>query len=115
MERMSDSRVSRSTLARLSGWDQPRSLLQGVFLLSITLGLFYVLFQRIDLGRGENQLKAGFRSGGFRVAVGRADRTAWGRLMTAGFFQARELAYGLPLHRHPIAAYRRMRNLLTSS
>ena len=38
-----------STLAQLAGWGQRRSLFQGLLLVGLTLGIFYLLFRRIDL------------------------------------------------------------------
>lgn len=70
---------------------------------------------RIELRRGENQLKVGFRSGGVPVSVGSVDDRLLGRLATASWYGARRLAYALPFSQQSIAAYRRIRNTVAAT
>ena len=51
LETTPGSRVKESSLAQLTGWGRRSSLLRGLLLVGLTLGVFYVLFRRIDLAQ----------------------------------------------------------------
>jgi CelD/BcsL family acetyltransferase involved in cellulose biosynthesis len=65
---------------------------------------------RIDLGRGENRLKASLSSGSIPVAMGCVDLRPTTRLLRKGWYRARAFANSSPLANRPVAAYRRIRN-----
>ncbi len=66
--------------------------------------------RRIDLGRGENRMKASLGSGAFPVAIGCVDRRPVNRLLRKGWHRLRGFANSSPLAKTPLAAYRRVRN-----
>ena len=68
---------------------------------------------RIDLGRGENQLKSSLASGAFPVAIGCVDRRPISRLLRSGWFRTRALVYASPLRGPSLQLYRRARNWMT--
>ena len=70
---------------------------------------------RIELGRGENQLKVGFRSGGVSVGIGSVDDRLLAKFATRSWYGARKLAYSLPFSHHSIAMYRRIRNAVVAT
>jgi len=65
---------------------------------------------RIDLGRGENQLKTSLSSGSFPVAMGCVDLRPTCRLLRNGWYRLRDFANSSPLAKRPLRAYRRVRN-----
>lgn len=71
--------------------------------------------ERIELGRGGNQLKAALRSDGTPVAVGSVDNRLFGRLATQSWYGARKLVYSLPFSEQSIAIYRRIRNAVATT
>ncbi len=68
---------------------------------------------RIDLGRGENQLKSSLASGAFPVAVGCVDRRPLNRLLRSGWFRTRAFVYASPLREPSLQLYRRARNWIS--
>lgn len=50
-ETTAGSGIRERTLTQLTGWGRRSSLLRGLFLVGLTLGVFYLLFQRIDLAQ----------------------------------------------------------------
>ena len=71
--------------------------------------------KRIDLGRGENPMKLGLKSGASPVAIGSVERRPLGAVWTAGWYGARALAHASPLCRAPLRAFRRVRAMLAGS
>lgn len=71
--------------------------------------------RRIDLGRGENPMKLGLKSGASPVAVGSVERRPLGAVWAAGWYGARALAHASPLCRAPLRAFRRVRAMLADS
>ena len=67
---------------------------------------------RIDLGRGENQLKRSLMSGTIPVALGSVDRRFFHRLLTTGWYQLRDLAPQIPGGGLAHRLYRRGRRLI---
>ncbi|MBW3600414.1 MAG: GNAT family N-acetyltransferase [Planctomycetes bacterium] len=67
---------------------------------------------RIDLGRGENQLKSSLASGAYPVAVGAVELRAAHRVRDAGWRLLRRAVYASPLRDQTLALYRSMRNQL---
>ena len=49
-ETASASQARESTLTQLAGWGQRKSVIRGLLLVGLTLGMFVALFQRIELG-----------------------------------------------------------------
>lgn len=70
---------------------------------------------RIDLCRGENQLKNSLMSDSFPVAVGSLDLRPFRRLMTAGYYRARQIARESSFGQVPLSVYRAIRNRLVRS
>lgn len=70
---------------------------------------------RIDLCRGENQLKSSLMSDAFPVAIGALDLRPVRRLMTAGYYCARQIARESSFGRVPLQVYRAIRNRLVRS
>jgi CelD/BcsL family acetyltransferase involved in cellulose biosynthesis len=70
---------------------------------------------RIDLGRGENQMKTSLMSGAFPVALGSVDRRLLHRTMTTVWYGMRRLAHSTPLRGRPLETVRRLRNAITSN
>jgi len=71
--------------------------------------------RRIDLGRGENPMKLGLKSGASPVAIGSVERRPLRAVWTAGWYGARALAHASPLCGAPLRAFRRVRAMLASS
>lgn len=70
---------------------------------------------RIDLGRGENQMKSTLMSGSIPVALGAVDRRLSGRLWTGTWYGLRGCVYASPLSGYPLQTFRRFRNLISSA
>jgi CelD/BcsL family acetyltransferase involved in cellulose biosynthesis len=70
--------------------------------------------ERIDLCRGENQLKTSLASGAFPVAIGCVDRRPFKRMLRSGWFRTRKLVYASPLREPSLQLYRQARNWVTS-
>ena len=68
---------------------------------------------RIDLGRGENQLKLSLMSGAVPVALGAVDHRTVRRMLRKSWYRARDLVYATPLRGAPLELYRRVRNRIT--
>ena len=66
--------------------------------------------ERIDLGRGENQMKASLMSGAFPVAIGSIDRRFIQRTLTRGYYGLRNLIHASPFRNTSIQAIRKIRN-----
>ena len=66
--------------------------------------------ERIDLCRGENQMKTSLMSGSLPVAVGLVDRRRIRQTLTRGYYVLRKLVYATPLRGTPLKAFRRIRN-----
>jgi CelD/BcsL family acetyltransferase involved in cellulose biosynthesis len=68
---------------------------------------------RIDLGRGHNQMKASLRSAAIPLALGAVDRRPLNRIICHGWYRTRDLVYASPLKGLPLRSYRRVRSWLT--
>jgi len=66
--------------------------------------------ERIDLGRGYNDMKSGLASAAIPVAVGCIECRPLRRALSAGWFCARNLVHATPLRGAPLRFYRRLRN-----
>ncbi len=66
--------------------------------------------ERIDLGRGYNDMKAGLASAATPVAVGSIECRPLRRALSAGWFCARNLVHATPLRGAPLRFYRRLKN-----
>ncbi|HUG69490.1 MAG TPA: GNAT family N-acetyltransferase [Pirellulaceae bacterium] len=71
--------------------------------------------ERVELGRGYNQLKRRFMSGATQVAMGALDRRFLHRMVRATWYRTRDLVYATPLRRGPLRAYRKLRNQLAAA
>jgi len=69
--------------------------------------------QRIDLGRGQNQMKTSLRSGGIQLAMGAVDRRPLNRMFRHCWYKTRDLVHATPLNGLPLRFYRRMRSFST--
>lgn len=66
--------------------------------------------ERIDLGRGENQMKSSLRSDGLRLGMGAVDRRPFNRIVRHSWYKTRDLVHSMPLGQVPLRFYRRLRN-----
>jgi len=70
--------------------------------------------ERLDLGRGENQLKTGLASGAVLVAVGTVELRRLHRWRRRALYGTRRLVYASPHRRRLVKLYRRTRLRLAS-
>ena len=68
--------------------------------------------QRIDLGRGENQMKLCLASASFDVAIGSVDHRILHRTLTRSYYGLRNLVHASPLKKISKTAMRRMKALV---
>ena len=69
---------------------------------------------RIDLGRGDNQLKTSLATGSEPLAIGAVDRRRVRRMARKCWASTRRLVQATPLRGRPLAGYRRVRNWFRS-
>jgi len=65
--------------------------------------------RRVDLGRGQNQLKMSLRSDGIPLALGAVDRRPVNRILRHCWYKTRDLVHSTPLNGFPLRFYRRIR------
>ena len=68
--------------------------------------------QRIDLGRGENQMKLCLASASFDVAIGSVDHRILHRTLTRSYYGLRNLVHASPLKKISKTAMRRVKALV---
>ena len=69
--------------------------------------------ERIDLCRGENQMKSSLMSGSTPVAIGSVDRRLIRQTLARGYYVLRKLVYATPLRGAPLKTFRRIRNSIS--
>lgn len=70
--------------------------------------------RRLDLCRGENQLKTSLMSAAYPVALGSVECRPLNRLLNKGWYQARNLVHSTSLGRLPLTAYRRLKSWMAN-